>query len=199
MENRSLSLAAGLIVLLALAPPLVAGEATDPALQQDWQQRLAKAAALQAEGRQRQAEAERVLAEKNAECASRFLVNSCRNGNQEEYMLAARQARQLQNEGDVIERQVKKEQMSERDRQFRADAPKRAADLQARQAETEAARSETEARTASLIADKEKKAEAGAKRKAAAAEEHQRKVREHEARVAAKMKQAAERSAAEKK
>lgn len=199
MENRSLSLAACLITLVCLAAPVAAGEGVDPAVQQDWKLRLDKAATLQAEGRQRQAEAERVLAEKNAECASRFLVNSCRDGNQEEYMRAARQARLLENEGNAIERQVKKEQLSERDRQYRAEAPKRAADLQARQAETEAARSEAEARSAAILADKEKKAEAGAKRKAAAAAEHQRKVREHEAKVVARVKQAAERSAAEKK
>jgi len=179
--------------------PVAAGEGVDPAVQQDWKVRLERAAAMQAEGRLRRAEAERVLAEKDAGCASRFLVNSCRNDNQEEYMRAARQARQLENEGNAIERQVKKEQMSERDRQYRAEAPKRAADLQARQAETEAARREAEERTASILADKEKKAEAGARRKAAAAAEHQRKVREHEAKVAAKMKQAAERSATGKK
>lgn len=195
MEYRSLSLAACLISLACLAAPALADEAVDPALEQDWKARLDKAAALQAEGKQRQAEAARVQAQKNAECEHRFFVNSCLNESREEYMAVSRQARLLENEGSAIERQVKKEQLSERDRQQRTEAPKRAAELQARQAETAALRDEAASRETAIRADKEKKAEEGARRKAEDAAKQRRKQQEHAARVAEKMDKAARRAA----
>ncbi|MCB4360094.1 hypothetical protein [Quatrionicoccus australiensis] len=195
MEYRSLSLAACLISLACLAAPALADQAVDPALEQDWKARLDKAAALQAEGKQRQAEAARVQALKDAECEHKFLVNSCLNESREEYMVVSRQARLLENEGKAIERQVKKEQLSEHDRQQRAEAPKRAAELQARQTETAALRDEAESREAAIRTDKERKAAEGARRKADDAAKQRRKQQEHAARVAEKMDKAARRAA----
>lgn len=197
MENRSLSLATCLIALAWLAAPALAADvdgASDAQLA-DWAQRIDQAEALSAEGKARQEEAARMLAEKNAECARKFLVNACLKDNEREYTAAAHQAKRLDNEGAAIKRAVKQEQLNQRDAQHQADAARREAELQGRQTETTAARQAAANREAAILADKAKKATAGAQRKAADAEKLRRKQAAHAARVAEKMQKAEQRAA----
>lgn len=196
MENRPLSLLAGLIAWLLLGShALAADSAVGSEQQADWAQRLEKAAALQAEGDARRSEAAKVLGEKNAACQKRFQVNACLKENENEYSAASRQAKHLSNEGLAMERAVRKEQLSERDALHDERAARRQAELPARQAETAAARQAAAEREAELRADRAKKAEAGLQRKAAAAEKLSQKEAAHNARVAEKMQKAQQRAA----
>jgi colicin import membrane protein len=198
MENRPLSVVAGLIILLAMPGIAVADDAVANADQQaGWQERLDRAAALQAEGKSRQAEADQLRQQKNTECATRFLINDCRNAAAREHLKVTRETRRLANEGKAIEREVKREQIIERERQRAEEAPGRAADLEVRQAESVAARQLAEDKAAATRAGKEIKAAEGEKRKAAEAEKQRRKQADHDARVAKKMRDAEARAARE--
>jgi colicin import membrane protein len=198
MENRSLPVVAGLIALLVMPFAALAAEGEVNA---DQQARLDKAAALQAESKARQAEADQVLEQRNTECATKFLVNDCRNAAAREHLKVTRETRRLENEGKAMEREVKREQMGERDRQRAAEAPRRAADLELHQAESITAHQAAEDKEAALRASKAAKAAEGEKRKIAEAEKHRKKQADHDARVAKKRLEAEQRAAkaAEKK
>lgn len=196
MENRSFSVAAGLILLLALPFAALAAESgVDAEQQADWQARLDKASAMQAESTARQAEAERLLAEKYTACAKKFLVNDCRNAAYKEHLKTTHETRRQENEGKALEREVQKEQARERERQRVEDAPRRAADLELRQAETVTARHATDEKIAAKSAGKAAKAAKGEQRRAASAAKYQKKQADHEARVAKKMREAEQRAA----
>ena len=196
MENRSLSVVAGLIALWAM--PLVAGAAemvANPEQQAAWEQRLDQAEALQAQGKARQAEADRLYKQESDACQLKLLVNDCRNKARQIHLNTIREARQLEIDGKNMAREVKAEQVAERQRQQAEEAPRRAAELQARQAETTAARQAAEDNIEATRAAKATRAAEGQKRKAAEAENHRRKVAEHEAKVAAKVDKAQHRKA----
>lgn len=196
MENRSLPVAAGLIFLLAMPFAALAADGAVAADQQAaWQARLDKAAALQAEGKARQAEADQVLVERNAECATKFLINDCRRAASREHLTVTRETRRQEIEGNAIEREVKREQMAERAKQRAEAEPRRAAELELRQPESMTARQEAEDRIAAARAAKEAKAAEGERRKIAEAEKQQRKQADHDARVAKKMREAEQRAA----
>ncbi|MGB4066231.1 MAG: hypothetical protein WBK19_20580 [Azonexus sp.] len=202
MENRSLSVVAGLIVLLALPFAALAAEGEVSADQQAaWQMRLDKAAALQAESKARQDEADELLANRNAECATKFLINDCRNAAAREHLKTTREARRLGIDGRAIEREVKREQLSDRNRVQAEEAPHRAADLELRQAESMNARQAAEDKMVATRAAKAAKAAEGEKRKIAEAEKQRKKQADHDARVAQKKREAEQRAtqAAEKK
>ncbi len=202
MENRSLSVVAGLIVLLALPFATLAAEGEVSADQQAaWQMRLDKAAALQAESKARQDEADELLTKRNAECATKFLINDCRNAAAREHLKTTREARRLGIDGRAIEREVKREQLSDRNRVQAEEAPRRAADLELRQAESMNARQAAEDKMAATRAAKAAKAAEGEKRKIAEAEKQRKKQADHDARVAQKKREAEQRAAqaAEKK
>lgn len=191
MENRSLSLVAGLIALLAMSFSALAAESEPSAEQQsDWQQRLDRAASLKAEAQARQVEADRVLEQKSAECFKKFRVNACRDEAGQEHRLESRESRRLENQGKALEREVKKEQLNDKDRRRAEAAPQHEADLKARQAETAATQQSIEAEQAAIRADKERKAAEGARRKAAEAEKQRKKQADHEARQAQQMQKA---------
>lgn len=195
MENRSLSLAARLIVLLALSCPALAAESgPTPEQLADWQQRMDEATTLQNESRTRKAEADRILKQKNAECFKKFQVYRCQDQARNEHMVATREIRRLENEGKALERQVKKEQLADKDKRNAEMAPLRAADLEVRATATAEVRQSAEAEQAATLADKARKAEEGAQRKAAEAEKQRKKQEEHDARVAKKMQQAERRA-----
>ncbi|UCV23064.1 hypothetical protein [Ferribacterium limneticum] len=196
MENRSLSVVAGLIVLLALPFAALAADGAVSAEQQAaWQVRLDKAAALQAESRARQDEADELLARKNTECATKFLINDCRNAAAKEHLKTTREARRLEIDGRAMEREVKREQLSDRNRVQVEDAPRRAADLELRQAESMNARQSAEDKIAAARAAKAAKAAEGEKRKLAEAEKQRKKQADHDARVAQKVREAEQRAA----
>lgn len=202
MENRSLSVVAGLIVLLALPFAALAAEDEVSADQQAaWQMRLDKAATLQAESKARQDEADELLVKRNAECATKFLINDCRNAAAREHLKTTREARRLEIDGRAMEREVKREQLSDRNRVQAEEAPRRAADLELRQAESMNARQAAEDKMAATRAAKAAKAAEGEKRKIAEAEKQRKKQADHDARVAQKMREAEQRAAqaAEKK
>lgn len=202
MKNRSLSVIAGLIALLAMPFVALAGDAAANTDQEAaWQTRLDKAAAMQAEGKARQVEADQLQAQKNTECAKKFLINDCRNAAARENLKTIRETRRLENEGKAMEREVKKEQMAEREKQQLEAAPRRAAGLELRQAESVAARQTAEDKRTATLASKATKAAKGEKRKLAEAEKQHKKQADHDARVAKKMQEAEQRAAraAEKK
>jgi len=196
MEHRPLPLASLLIALLVASLSAFAADGgPSPEQMADWQQRLDQAAALQAEARQRKAEADNTLDTKNVECGRKFLVNSCREDAKREHVVATREASRLENQGKAMEREVKKEQLTDKDKRRAEEAPAREAEMALRKSEVAAERQAAEEQMAADKAAKEKKAAEGASRKAAEAEKHRRKVEEHEARVAAKKQQAEQRSA----
>lgn len=193
---------AGLIVLLALPFAALAAEVEVSADQQAaWQMRLDKAATLQAESKARQDEADELLVKRNAECATKFLINDCRNAAAREHLKTTREARRMEIDGRAMEREVKREQLSDRNRVQAEEAPRRAADLELRQAESMNARQAAEDKMAATRAAKAAKAAEGEKRKIAEAEKLRKKQADHDARVAQKMREAEQRAAqaAEKK
>ena len=191
-----------LIALLAMPLAVLAVDGGTNADQSAaWQERLDKAAALQAESKARQTEANQLLAERHAECATKFLINDCRNAAAREHLKTTRETRRLENAGKAIERDVKKEQRSYRDKQQAEEAPRRAADLELRQAESMNARQVSEDKIAATQASKAIQAAEGEKRKIVEAEKHRKKQADHDARVAKKKREAEQRAAqaAEKK
>lgn len=196
MENRSLSVVAGLIALLALPfAALAADSAVDAGQQAAWQERLDKSAAMQAESAARQDAAEKLLAEQNALCTNKFLVNDCRNAAYKAYLKTTHETRRQDNEAKALERGVKKEQLREREKQRVEAAPQRGANLQLRQAETVTARQAMDEKIAASRAAKAAKAAQGEQRKAADAAKFQKKQADHDARVAKKMREAEQRAA----
>lgn len=197
MENRSLSLAAGLIALLAM--PLAA-QAEEPAVVGDlpssWQERLDKAAALHDEGKALKEAAIQRKTQKYEECDKKFLVNACRSEADREYLKTTHEARRLEAESRSLERQVKTEQLADREIRRIEESPQREAEMRGREADTAASRQAAEQRIEAERADKAKKAAEGEKRKAEQAEKHRQKQEAHAAKVAAK-KAEAERRAAE--
>jgi colicin import membrane protein len=195
MENRSLSLAARLIILFALSCPALAAESgPTPEQQADWQQRIDKASALQKESQTRKAEADRIFEQKNGQCLQKFQVNRCRDQARNEHMVAIREIRRLENEGKALERQVKKEQLAVKDKRNAELAPQRAAGLEVRAAENAELHQSAEAKRAATLADKARKAEEGAQRKAGEAEKQRKKQEEHDARIAKKVEKAERRA-----
>jgi len=196
MENRSLSVVAGLITLLALpVVALAADSGVDAAQQAAWQMRLDKAAAMQAESKARHDEAEKLLEQQNLLCDKKFLVNDCRNAAHRDYLKTMQETRRQAIEGKALEREVKQEQFREREKQRVEEAPRHAAQLRVRQAETAMTRQATGERIAASQAAKAKKAAEGEQRKAANAAKLQKRQADHDARVAKKMREAEQRTA----
>ena len=198
MTIRLFSLNIWLITCLLVAGPLAAAENQAPAeLQADWDKRMIQASELQREGSQRQAEAEKLYEQSQRDCQKKFLVNSCLGDARKVYTKSHNEARLLENEGKAIERQIKKEQLSDSDLRRAAQAPQREADLQVRETETSALRKMSADEQAAQEAEKARKAAEGSKRKAADAERLAKKQAEHEAKVTAKKEKAARRAAEE--
>lgn len=196
MEKRSFFMAARLIVLLALScSALAAGKEPGPEQQADWQQRLEQAAALQAEAKARQAAADQLFEQKSAACFKKFLVNACQQEARREQVKVTKEARRLENEGKALERAVKKEQLSEKDRRQSAAMPGRAAERQQREAEVSAESEATAARQAATRASKARQAEERSQQRAAEAAAQRQKQAAHDARVAAQVKDAERRAA----
>lgn len=198
MENRSPSVVAGLIAALLLPLAALADTGSDAARQADWDARLERASALLAESKANMAAARSLLDERNAACATKFLVNACRDEARKDYLKTTHESRRLESEGKAIEREVKKEQIAERDRQRVEEAPQRAAELKAREDETEAARQAAAAKIETTQADKARKAAEGEQRKAAEADRLREKREAHERKVAEKMRQAEQQEGAKK-
>ena len=196
MENRPLSVAAQLIALLVLGfSALATAAGPSPVQEADWKHRLEKATALQAEGRKRLSAADKVLAKQEAECNDKFRVNDCREEARAEYRPLAREARAMDSEGKALEREVRREQLADRDKRLADEAGQREADLKAREAETAAARQAAQDKESVTRADKTRQAREGARRKAAEAEKSRAKRERHEARNAKKMRAAERRMA----
>lgn len=196
MEKRSLFVAARLIALLALScSALAAGREPGPEQQADWQQRLEQASALQAEAKVRQATADQLFEQKSAACFKKFLVNACQQEARREQVTAAKEARRLENEGKALERAVKKEQLSDKDRRHAAAMPERAAERQQREAEVSAERETAAARQAATRASKARQADERSQQRAAEAAAQRQKQAAHDARVATQVKEAERRAA----
>jgi colicin import membrane protein len=191
MENRPLSLVAGLIALLVMPLAALAAEnEADAARQAAWNERLSAAAAMQAESKVKQGAAKQLLEQKNLDCTHRFLVNACRDEAYRGYLKSVRENRRLENDGKALEREVKKEQAAERQKRVAEAAPERAAERQEREVETAEARRASEEKAETTRAGKVQKSAEGVRHKAVEAEKLQRKQAAHEARVAEKKKQA---------
>lgn len=197
MKNRPLSLAARLIFLVLPAfAAQAAEELGSPEQRADWAHRFDKAKALSAEGHARREAAAKIRDAKDAECPKRFQVNACLKENSSEFTKVDHQAQRLENEAQAIERQVRKEQLVEKDVARKANAARRQAELPELASETAAAQQKAEDRETRIRASKAVKAEAGMQRKAANAEKQRQRQAAHEARVAEKMKKAQENTAA---
>ncbi|WP_265945505.1 hypothetical protein [Dechloromonas sp. A34] len=188
---------ARLIAMLVISCSVLAADGgSSPDQQADWQQRLDDAAALQAEARGRQVEADERLDQKKSGCFKKFRVNACLDEARSEHMAAMREVRRLENQGKAQEREVRKEQLAEKDKR-RAEAERQhEADLQVRETETATALQAGAAEEAAARAAKATKAEEGVRRKAAEEEKQRKKQADHAARVAEKMRKA-ERPAAD--
>lgn len=196
MEYRSLSVVALLIALGIPAGSAWAERAPDPEQQADWQRRLDKAEALQSQAKVAQEAADKAYGEKEKLCYKKFLVNACRDEAAAENTRLTREARRIENEGKALERQVRKEQLSDKDARYIADADVRAADLQARQTATAAVQAAAAASAETERANKEQRAAEGARRRAEAAEKHAKKVADHQAKVARQMEKSRQQDAA---
>jgi len=187
MEHRSPSLVAGLILALS-AGLSVADEA-------DWDARLARASAMQAEANARLKAADEEFERRNVACHNKFMVNACVNEAREAHIAVTRESRQQQIEASALEREVRREQVAARAARVTAENERRAQELPVReQSVAEERRQADEARQQALT-DKQRKADARAQKRAEQAEAHRRKVAEHEARVAERKARAARRAA----
>ena len=188
------------LLLLAVAfVPQVVGAADNlvsPERQADWEKRQAQAVDWQRDASARQSEAEKLYEQTALECQKKFQVNACLSDAHKLYIKSRTEARRLENEGKLLERQIKKEQLNERDQRRAAEAPQHEATLQARESETAAERKAAAEVQAAKEADQAKKAKEGVKRKAADADRLAKKQAQHEAELAAR-KEKAERRAAE--
>ena len=188
---------ARLFLLCAISlPAYAADDGPSPEQLADWQQRLEKATALQLEGSAQKAAADKIFDEEFAACAKKFLVISCQKDATKAHTTAIRPANALTNQGKAMEREVKKEQLADKDQRRAAKAPERVAELQALEAETAAERKLAAETEAAKRADKAKKSEEGSKARTERLERQAQKQADHEAKVAEKM-QKAERRAAE--
>lgn len=197
--NKMLTVSA-LLVSLNLAWPCLAqaDEVLPPAEQSaDWQERQLKGQLLRAEAAERKDAAKKLLAEKQAACASKFFVNDCRNKAQQEYVTASREATRLEVEGKTLEREVSREQLSERDQRSAAELQQHQAEMAGREQSVVISRDAEAARRAAILADKARKAEAGTRRKAEEANRLQARQAEHAARLAARVRAAAPPAASE--
>lgn len=190
MENRSLSVVAGLILGL-LALPAMADEA-------DWEARLKRAADMQSAADAKQKAAEAAFAGQNIACQEKFLVNACVDKARQAHFAETRESRRMQIEANTIEREVKREQAQAREARLAAEAAQRARDYPEREKSLAEERATADQQRQQKMDAKAAKAEAGARRKAAKAEEHQRKVAEHEAKVADRKARAEARAARDK-
>lgn len=194
MEHRSVPVAARLSALCLAALPLWLAAAT-PEQEADWSRRLEQAAVRQDEGKKQRLAADQLYAEKEKACYKKFRVNACRDSARLEHAKQVTEARRVENEGKALEREVKKEQLAERDARHAAEIAEREAGLAARATDTAAARAQAEAEEAEQRADKAQRAEEGARRHAAEAARLQKKRAEHEAKVAEKLEKARRRDA----
>ena len=188
MENRSLSVVAGLIgSLLAL---------TAHADEADWQARLARAKQMQTEAQQQRKAADADLAVREQACHEKFAVNDCLNDARRAHREVARGAQLLENDGKTIERQVRKEQLRDKEAQRAREAPQRDAERAAKGEAAAAEQAATQQRIADKQAEKAAQAKSGAARRARDAERQRQKQEKHQQEVA-KRKAKAERRAAE--
>ena len=184
-----------LFLALAGAPLGAAEQLVSKERLADWEKRQAQSALLQREGASAKADADAVFEQAEIECYKKFLVNSCLIDARRVYNQSRTAAVRLENEGKAIERQIKKEQLSERDQQRVAEGAQRAAELLDRETETTAQRQLAAEEQARLEADKAKKANEGVKRKAKDAERLAKKQAQHEARLDAAGEKAERRAA----
>lgn len=184
-----------LFLALAGAPLGAAEQLVSKERLADWEKRQAQSALLQREGASAKADADAVFEQAEIECYKKFLVNSCLIDARRVYNQSRTAAVRLENEGKAIERQIKKEQLSERDQQRIAEGAQRAAELLDRETETTAQRQLAAEEQARLEADKAKKANEGVKRKAKDAERLAKKQAQHEARLDAAGEKAERRAA----
>lgn len=197
MENRSLSVAAGLIAL-ALAMPALAGtkaELGTPEQRADWSERSERAKGLEQEGKTgRQAAKDRYHREYKA-CFGKFRVTDCQQEARQRYVQTMNEARRREAEGKAIELQVRKEERSARELQQTAEAPGKAAELKDRQATVQAQENQDRTARNTKLQQKEAQAKVGSARRAADARRVQAKRERHEREVAEKMARAERRAA----
>lgn len=184
----------GLFLLAAAAARASDGVAT-PEREADWASRREEAKALRQKGAARKSEAEARFSAREKECFQKFRVIDCQQEARQQYIEASHEAQRIENAGLALERQVKKEELAQKDARRLAEAPQREADLKLREAETRIEREESASSRAAKSAGKEEKARIGAERHAAHEERLRRKQEAHERKVAEKMAKARQREA----
>ena len=199
--NNPLSRALALVLtLLVLGWPLLVVAKTssqpDPALKADWDRRLEEAKAQQNAGKAQKAAARQLFESEKVACFKKFRVTDCQEDALGRYQISTKEARRIENDGLAKERQVKKEQLEDKDKRYIAEAPERAADRAKREATTAENRQKKTETIARKLAEKQKKASDGADRHARDAERLEKKRLRHEKKVAEQMEKAKAREAA---
>ncbi len=197
MENRPLQVVACLIALLGLLP--VSGQAAESAADEvqraEWAKRLEHGKELQKQGGSKKREAKEKFATGKKDCFRKFQVTDCQIEVKQEYLKAVNEARRVENEGQAIERQVKKEQLADRDMRQAAREPDRTANRQAREEETRREREKAGQDRQAKEADQARKAAEGSRRRQADAERVNAKREKHARKMAEKMEKARRREA----
>lgn len=180
-------MAARLIVCLLVLPFLAQAAESGPSdeLKADWLARTEKGQALKHQGGEQKRAAKELFEARKKECFKKFQVYACQNEAKQTYIQSLNDARRLENEGEAIVHQVKKEQMADKDARRRAQAPEREAERQTRLQETTETRIQAEQERSGKLADHERKAAEGSRKRAedearirAKQEKHARKVEE---------------------
>lgn len=195
--SRTLALALASLVL-GWPLPVVAKTSSqaDPALKADWDRRLEEAKAQQNQGKAQKTVAKQLFEKEKVACFEKFRVTDCQEEARRRYLIMTNEARRLENEGLAKERQVKKEQLADKDKRYLEEAPERAADRVKREAATAENRKKADEKIARKLADRQKKASEGAGRHARDAERLEKKRLRHEKKVAEQMEKAKAREAA---
>ncbi|MCK6389840.1 MAG: hypothetical protein L6Q40_02285 [Azonexus sp.] len=178
---------------LGASSAALADSAPTPEQVLDWQERMARAEKLQAQGKARREEAEAQFASQRTACETRFFVTACVEDARRAMLEQTRAGRSTENTGLALAREIQKEQQVDRERRLAAAQPARAAELAQRAAAVEAAQAQDAQQHQQQVDDKARRAAEGARRKQEAEARVARKQAEHAAALAAR-KAAAERS-----
>lgn len=185
MEHRPKTLAIPLSLLLGLLLPQLA-LADASRLGPEGAATLARGQALQQQAAELRQQADRILAEEEQACASRLLVNDCRNQAKARHLEQVQEARRLDAEGRELEYQARVEERDLKQQQRDADAASQAEELARRQKLRDAEQQEREALRQRRLAEKEAKAAEGERKAAERRARQEKKQADHARRVAEK-------------
>lgn len=188
MPIRSLSFRLVAAALFLISPALQAQEPAPEATASPMPQTLEQAAAQRALATEMRNTADKRLAEEQAACYKKILVNSCLDDAKKSHTQAMIDARKVDNPARDFQREAHRAEVEARAAQRAADAPGRTAEQQAQGERYRAEQAAKDAEREKKLAEREQKAAEGRQR--LAEEQAQRQER-----LAARAKKDAERAA----